>query len=422
MLSGLNKNRNKLGKGGLFLHFVIIANLASAQTGNVATSKSGKVIHNKTADSLAEQKDLAEVLNKFLKRNSSSASDTTLQTPGKLFFSFAPAAGYTLEGGPIAVVTINASFYTADPSLTNLSVFTLGGEYSLHNQFMVPIISNIWSKDNKFDWLGDWRYYSYPSSTYGLGANNSLSRSDATYYTYVRFYQEVLRHFSSNYYAGIGYNLDDHYKIEDYDNATDFRAYSSEYYSGATKTISSGPLIHVMYDNRKNINNPHDALFASIIYRTNFTFLGSTQNWQYLQVEIRKYIRVTSRNVLALWSWNEFTHGPAPYFDLPANQWDTYGNTGRGYIQGFYRGTDLVYLEAEYRFVLSHNGLFGGVVFSNAGSATQWPSNKFQEVAPAEGVGLRIKFNKYSNVNLCIDYAIGLTGSRGFFFNLGEVF
>jgi outer membrane protein assembly factor BamA len=256
-----------------------------------------------------------------------------------------------------------------------------------------------------------------------LGANTSLSQADATYYSYIRFYQEVLRHFSSNYYIGLGYNLDDHYDIKDYGDVTDFQEYNAENNNGATKTISSGPLIHFMYDSRKNINNPDDALYASIIYRTNFTFLGSTQNWQYLQMEIRKYIKLNSRDVLALWSWNEFTNGPAPFFDLPANQWDTYSNTARGYIQGFYRGTNFVYVEAEYRFVLSHNGLFGGVVFSNAGSATQWPSNKFQYVDPGEGVGLRIKFNKYSDVNLCIDYAVGLhNGSQGLFFNLGEVF
>jgi len=412
-----------LRKRGLFLHFVIMANLVTAQTGNTVGSSSGNIVHNKTADSLAEQKDLADVLSRALKRDKKSGSDTTLQVPGKLFFSFAPAAGYTLEGGPIAVVTVNASFYTADPSKTNLSVFTFGGEYSLHNQLMIPIISDIWSKDNKFDWLGDWRYYSYPSTTYGLGSNTSLSQADNTYYSYVRFYQEVLRHFSSDYYMGIGYNLDDHYNIKDYGDATDYQEYNSENNNGATKTISSGPLVHLMYDSRKNINNPRAALLASIIFRTNFTFLGSTQNWQYLQIEVRKYIKLNSRDVLAFWSWNEFTSAPAPFFDLPANQWDTYSNTARGYIQGFYRGTNFAYLEAEYRFVLTRNGLLGGVVFSNAGSATQWPSNKFQYIDPGEGVGLRIKFNKYSDVNLCIDYAVGLhDGSHGLFFNLGEVF
>ena len=43
-------------------------------------------------------------------------------------------------------------------------------------------------------------------------------------------------------------------------------------------------------------------------------------------------------------------------------------------------------------------------------------------IIPAGGFGLRIKINKYSNTNLCIDYGFGIRGSRGIFLNMGEVF
>jgi len=402
------------------LLFVLLASTYNifAQASKTLPLSSQDSLVIKKADSIVRQKDLADIFYRTFKINAKKGPDSALEKAGKLFFSFAPALGYTLEGGPIAVATVNASFYTQTPDSTNLSVFTFGGEYSLHNQVLVPIISNIWTKDNKYDWLGDWRYYSYHAETYGLGTDNFLSREDATYYSYVRIYQEVLRHFSSNYYIGLGYNFDGHYNISNNSDITDYQQYNE----GLTKTISSGPIIHLMYDSRTNINNPKDALYASLIYRTNFTSLGSDQNWRYVLVEVRKYISLSPHDVLAFWTWNEFTWGTAPYFDLPANQWDTYSNTGRGFIQGFYRGTNLVYLEAEYRFGITRNGLLGGVIFSNAGSATQWPSNKFEYVAPGNGVGMRIKFNKYSDVNLCIDYAVGINGSHGFFFNLGEVF
>jgi hypothetical protein len=393
-----------------------------AQTAKAPVAELDSCTNSKSADSLAKQKDMGDVLRSLLKMKPQTGPDCTLEKPGKLFFSLVPAVGYTLEGGPIAVLSMNASFYSSDPKITNLSVFTFGGQYSLHNQLMIPIISNIWSKDNKYDWLGDWRFYRYPAYTYGLGSDNSYSREDAIVYSYIKVYQEVLRHFSSNFYGGIGYNFDDHFNITDNGDATNYQQYNDTYNNSAAKTISSGPIVHFMYDSRSNSNNPKDAFYASIILRDNLTFLGSTQNWQYVQVEVRKYIKLSPHDVLAFWSWNEFTNGPAPYFDLPADQWDTYGNTGRGYIQNFYRGTNFVYLEAEYRFRILNNGLLGGVVFSNAGSATQWPSNKFEYVDPGNGIGLRFKFNKYSDVNFCVDYAVGLYGSKGFFFNLGEVF
>ena len=82
----------------------------------------------------------------------------------------------------------------------------------------------------------------------------------------------------------------------------------------------------------------------------------------------------------------------------------------------------MIYMEAEYRFKVSPSGLFGGVVFVNAQSFTEWPSNTFQTIAPAAGLGLRLKFNKYSRTNIAIDYGFGQNGSQGIFVNLGEVF
>ena len=107
---------------------------------------------------------------------------------------------------------------------------------------------------------------------------------------------------------------------------------------------------------------------------------------------------------------------------LPNTGGDPYSNTGRGYIQGRYRGANMIYLEGEYRFGITHNGLLGGVVFGNAQSFTEQSSNTFETIAPGWGAGIRIKFNKFSNTNVALDYGFGLNGSSGIFVNLGEVF
>ena len=46
----------------------------------------------------------------------------------------------------------------------------------------------------------------------------------------------------------------------------------------------------------------------------------------------------------------------------------------------------------------------------------------FTRVAPAAGAGIRLRMNKLSRTNLSIDYGMGIEGSHGLFFNLGEVF
>ena len=107
---------------------------------------------------------------------------------------------------------------------------------------------------------------------------------------------------------------------------------------------------------------------------------------------------------------------------MPNTGNDPYSNTGRGYIQGRFRGANMAYVEGEYRFSVSRNGLFGGVIFANAESFTELSSNRFETIAPGWGAGIRVKLNKFSRTNIAVDYGFGLGGSQGLFVNLGEVF
>jgi len=80
-----------------------------------------------------------------------------------------------------------------------------------------------------------------------------------------------------------------------------------------------------------------------------------------------------------------------------------------------------LYSETEFRFDISNNGLFGGVVFANAQSFTELSTNQFAYILPAIGTGLRIKFNKKSGTNIDLDVAAG-KNSFNWYINLGEYF
>jgi hypothetical protein len=142
-------------------------------------------------------------------------------------------------------------------------------------------------------------------------------------------------------------------------------------------------------------------------------------------IDVRRYLTFPahSKNTLSLWSFNWLTlGGTAPYLLMPSTGWDDQYNTGRGYIQGRFRGNNMFYFESEYRFNISRNGFLGGVIFGNLQYFTPEISQQFQVLSPGYGGGLRLKLNKHSGANLCIDYGFGKDGSRGFFVNLGEVF
>ena len=338
-----------------------------------------------------------------------------------------PAAGYSLNTGFAGIVTANGSWYT-DTNANSSSVLT-SFTYTLDNQIILPLQMNYWTKGNKYNIVVDWRYVYFPSLTYGLGGFTSAADGYIIDYSAIRIHQAVLRQLAEDMYAGIGYNLDYYWNIKEVNppfTPTDFETY------GLSKTeFASGFTFNFLYDTRKNSVNPRGGNFINVIYRPNLTIFGNSNSWRSLVVDARKYIPLPmpwlysagANNVLALWSYEWLTiDGKAPYLMMPNTGGDAYGNTGRGYIPGRFRGANMAYLEAEYRFGMLNDGFLGGVIFANAESFTEQTTNTFQTIAPAAGLGLRLKLNKFSRTNVALDYGFGLNGSGGIFVNLGEVF
>lgn len=340
----------------------------------------------------------------------------------KLRISAVPAAGYTLQTGFAGLVTANAAFYTHKDA--NTSTILTSFTYTVLNQIILPIQTNIWTTGNKYNIVVDWRYLKFPSYTYGLGGYTSLDNGYMIDYSALRLHQTVLRELAEDMYAGIGYNLDYYWGISELNppanTITDFQKYGI-----ANTEFASGFTFNFLYDTRKNSINPLQGNFVNLIYRPNLTIFGNTATWRSLVVDVRKYIRFpeSTNNVLAFWNYEWLTiGGKAPYLMLPNTGSDPYSNTGRGYIQGRYRSSNMAYLESEYRFGITHNGLLGGVVFANMQSFTEQSSNSFETIAPGWGGGIRLKLNKFSRTNVAIDYGFGKGGSGGLFVNLGEVF
>ena len=369
-----------------------------------------------------KQIDLVDLAHRaFMNDPSIRSTEGEIRTT-KLRVSGVPAAGYTLQTGFAAVVSANGSFYTDTSS--NISNVLTSFTYTVRNQIIFPVQTTIWTPGNKYNIVLDWRYLYFPSYTYGLGQYTTLADGYLINYSTIHLHQTILREIRPAIYAGVGYNFDYYWNIRELDpptgKVTDLQAY------GLTSTeLASGITFNFLYDNRKNSINPEKGNFANVIYRPNLMVFGNSATWRSLVIDLRKYFNLPegSRNVLAFWNYNWLTlSGKPPYLMLPATGSDPYSNTGRGYIQGRFRGDNMLYGEAEYRFAISYNGLFGGVIFANAQSFAMQPSNKFGAVTPGWGAGIRFKLNKFSRTNVALDYGFGTNGSGGLFVNLGEVF
>jgi outer membrane protein assembly factor BamA len=232
-------------------------------------------------------------------------------------------------------------------------------------------------------------------------------------------------------FLGTGLQFDRYFNIDDLvlsdDNVgTSFHSdYCRKYGFDNENYILSGLVINSTYDSRDNQVNAYKGVYANLNYRFNTTWLGSTQNSNVLNAELKTYFPFKKRDVLAFWLWGQFAiNGRLPYLALPAIGYDARQNSGRAYAFGRYRGENIFYAETEFRFPISRRtGIIGGVVFLNVTTTSDelHNVNLFDYNCPGGGIGLRIMIDKGTRTNLQLDAATGKKSS-GFYLGAGEVF
>jgi len=429
--------------GFLLIFFFLLIGRASAQESFSGTSGHTASTSGGSVDFLLDSTRQRDIIDIFHGLFDKVKNPDERKLPKRVNIALIPTLGYTLSTGFVFGFSGVATFNTQKDNSSNISTINMQALHDAHSQNIFFMQSNLWADHDNYKFVSDYRIEKYPDITYGLGDTTTSQRPDPITYNYLRLYQTVLRKVVSNFYVGIGYDLDIHYNIvEDIVQATrknkrpiltEYEIYAGVKTTSSPNTTSSGYTFNFLYDSRTNPENSLGGAFVDVIFRNNYMFLGSNSDYSTVTLDARKYFKLTKHknDVIALWTYDWLTlDGKPPYLDLPSTGADMYNNTGRGYPINRFRGKHMLYLEAEYRFGITRNGLLGGVIFGNAANystniippAPGAPSDNLNNIIPAGGLGARVKINKHSNTNLCVDYGFGIQNSRGFFVNLGEVF
>jgi hypothetical protein len=369
------------------------------------------------------EKDIRDLLRSIFKPNAAPLTGDEARDDKK-HFSGLPAVGYTLQTGFAALVTGNMAYYTDTLKDTKISSINASVAYSQYNQIIIPLQASIWTKKNRFNLITDLRFIDYPSDIYGLGGQRDPNTGYTLSFTGIKIHQTIMKYLSDNVYVGVGYYFDHFYGIRALNKVSNTVQRRIVKELGTNET-ASGPSFRFIYDSRLNQINPKQGLYYSMTFRTSEKSLGSDSAWSSIQIDSRAYFPFPAKsgNILAFWMFDWLTsNGTPPYLLLPSTGWDDSYNTGRGYIQSRFRGRNMIYFESEYRYNISRNGLVGGVLFTNLESFSGDISRTYSNLFAGYGLGLRLKLNKYSNANVCIDYGFGQNGSHGLFVNVGEVF
>lgn len=325
-----------------------------------------------------------------------------------------------------------------------ISLLTGGASYSTQKQILTYFKNNMYLKNDRYFLSGDFRYFIFSQANYGLGTNiipwgNDFQEFDfntikqSMEYNYFKLHETVSYNIFPSFYIGAGIHIDSYAKINDQLLDVEQKKYTYHYnyskkygFNDANYSVN-GVSLNLIYDARDNLINTNNGLYFNLNYRYNPKTNPRNYNSTTLLLESRYFIplsKVNKQHVLGFWGYGQFmTSGTVPYLNLPSIGWDQNSRSGKGYIQGLFRGTNLVYFETEYRFPITRNQLLSGTFFANATTASDTDQNLrlFQSIQPAIGIGLRILIDKKTLTNFILNYGLG-RDSKTFYFNDGEGF
>jgi hypothetical protein len=335
-------------------------------------------------------------------------------------------AGKKLGNNPNTLLSVAA---------TSASITTKGIIYFYINH-------NVYTANNKWNFQGSLVAAKTVTPDYGLGIGkasggtaedkalaNPERKGRALHAQYYSLREKVYKEVQKNLFVGLGMSFDIRRMIDERDttNMTPYDIYNSRHGFARDHYLANGLLFNVQYTTRDNQNRAYKGMYADAGFRFNQSWMGSTKNAVQFTTDIRKYVSLSNRHpghVIALWNWGSYlVSGNIPYLELPGTGKDAGFRSGRGYTVGYFKGTQYNYSEAEYRFPLLRNGFLSGVGFFHLQTANDESGTKLGQVwQPGGGGGLRVLFNKVTRTNLCLDYAWGKFGARGFFLGLNEAF
>ncbi|MDF2477296.1 MAG: hypothetical protein K0S24_2779 [Sphingobacterium sp.] len=417
--------------------FVLISNTLVAQSN---TEIDSAFLYNKRRDSiLASQYDISDLIGRIIhpkrkKEKSSKRSPITLM----------PNIAYNPTiGGQIGVKAV-AGKVLGDPKTTTMSIAATSASITTKNIMVFYISHNVFTPNNKLNFQGAFALVKMVALDAGLGmtpqgkwnneeeeilANPEHKKYGAKYNAFT-FNEKVYKKVADDLFLGAGVAFDLRRKITSSGpngNITPNTIYTEKHGFAPDSYNSNGLLLNMQYTTRDNPNRPYKGIYSDIGLRWNTSLLGSSKNAVQLTTDFRKYFSLSQSDpahVLAFWYWGSYKLGGVlPYFDLPGTGRDAAVRTGRGYTIGYFKGPSFAYAETEYRFPILKNRFLSGAAFFNLQSASDELGTKlFERWQPGGGAGLRVLFNKATRTNLCLDYAIGKYGSRGFFLGLNEAF
>jgi outer membrane protein assembly factor BamA len=350
----------------------------------------------------------------LLSANTCSAQKDS--TSKKSHFLVLPVIARSIETSWSFGTAVSSTFHISKKDsaarTSNLQSLVL---YSLKKQFVAAINGTIYFPKEKFILTEQISYSFFPDKFWGIGKIAPDSNKESYNFKQAYIYLHGQRSVANHLYIGIIYEYQRLLKV----NYIAGGLFDTENVPGRNSYHISGLGASFTYDTRNDAFAPDKGVFLQGYFNHFASYFGSDFQYTNYVVDLRSFIRIYKKQVLALQAYAFINNGTVPLRSLASLGG---ANSMRGYYDGRFRDKDQTVLQTEYRMPVYRR--FGAVVFGGIGNVSHDCNYlSIDALKYSYGGGLRIALTKSENLNLRLDYGIARGGqSKGFYFQLGEAF
>lgn len=328
-----------------------------------------------------------------------------------------PYIYYTPETALAIGVGGITTFYTSQHELLRPSKITLSGYYSTRKQYKFTLAPEVYMARNRLFLSTNINFGKFVDKFWGIG-NDTPEIENEDYDSrawgiLLNFQFPPLLKFLPQNKSGIIY---DYYKYSIID-ARDNPFLQQDHLTGSKGGISSGLGLSFVWDTRDQIFYPTKGGYyqgKAIFY---MKAIGSSFDFNSYELDLRQYIGLNQRNIIALQVFANFVRGNPPFYEL-----SLLGGSHimRGYFQGRYRDKNFLAGQMEYRRHLWWR--LGMVAFAGLGDVEKEMRDfRITDAKVSTGLGLRFLFDEAQKVNIRMDIGFG-RDSSGIYFSVEEAF
>jgi hypothetical protein len=326
-----------------------------------------------------------------------------------------PIISYSSEAGNVfGLAKFNAFKLVKDDTLSANSKLSEVFTISTKGHINFSVATNLSFSQNKYMLLGFINYKKTPEYILGIGNDVSIDDVESIITQRLKFANSFLRNIGSDFYLGIGFDLTQTFDVDM--DSTSFLI--TDNITGKDGGTTTGLGFAAAWDSRDNRYNASEGSFVFLSYLNYPNWSGNGYKFQTWKFDARKYINPWYKHVIAVQIATKYATGDVPFYELSKLGGE---ERMRGYYKGALRDNVLLDTQIEYRMpIWNIFGLVGWVGTGRvAGSYKQLALNGFW---PSYGMGLRIKVDSESDINMRLDAGFGKEGISGFYINFSEAF